>query len=64
MFVYIDDIWHPLGEDETTVCGLIVPHGSDWARMVPDGELIHCGSLATKPVDKPAPKAKAKAKKG
>jgi hypothetical protein len=60
MFVYLEDAWHPIGDDEHTECGLVVPPLETWVREVPEGETIHCGPLAS--VDE-KPKAKPKAKK-
>jgi hypothetical protein len=57
VYVYLEGAWHPIADDEHTPCGLVVPHGTEWATETP--EVIHCGPNATK---KPEP-VKAKAKK-
>ena len=55
-FVFFDDIYHPLGDDETTTCcGVVVAHETPWVSAVPDGATLH--------TDAPKPKSKAKAKK-
>jgi len=53
MYVELDGAWHPIGDNETTPCGLVVPHGTEWTSEKPDE--IHCGPDATE-----KPKAKAK----
>ena len=55
-YVQIDGVWHEAAEDETTVCGLVIPiGGTPWTREQPDK--IHCGVNATKAAPKAEPKA-------
>mgnify|MGYP001616956441 FL=1 len=50
-FVFFDDIYHLLGDDETTTCcGVVVAHDTPWVSEVPDGATLHAD----------VPKAKAK----
>lgn len=49
MYVELDDAWHPIADNETTPCGLVVPHGTPWVTEKPAE--IHCGPDAT---EKPA----------
>lgn len=60
-YVQIEGVWHEIGEDERTVCGLVIPYpGTLLTRETPDK--VHCGANATeKPAaKKPAAKAKKK----
>jgi len=58
MYVYLDSAWHPIGDDEHTECGIVIPPLETWVSEVAEGETIHCGPDATE-----APKAVAKSTK-
>lgn len=61
--VSIDGTSHLLGEDETTTCGIVVPHGTPFTRE-PEGKLCPvCFPEEAKPEVESKPKAKPKAKK-
>ena len=48
-FVFFDDTYHPLGEDETTTCcGVVVAHDTPWVSEVPDGAMLHSEVLKAK----------------
>ena len=55
-YTFLDDAWHAIGEDEQTVCGLVIPHGNGWvtAAVSPAVKSPHCGP----DVEEPAAKAK------
>lgn len=70
-YVFIDGAWHSItgDKDETTECGIVVPHGLDFVHTVPDGATAHCGPQATEapkkaPAKKAAPKRTKATKKG
>lgn len=52
-YTELDGAWHAIGEDETTYCGLVIPHGNGY-RPLEEGEKPHCGPGVEEP------KAKAK----
>lgn len=60
MFVYLEDAWHPIADDERTACGIVIPPLQSWVRDVPEGEPIHCGPTATVNDAPKKPKAKKK----
>jgi hypothetical protein len=57
MFVYLEDAWHPIGDNEHTPCGIVVPPLTPWERKAP--EPLHCGPNAAEVIK---PKAKGKKK--
>lgn len=52
-YTVLDKRWHAIGEDETTYCGLVIPHGNGYAPL-PGGETAHCGPGVEKPKAKKA----------
>lgn len=57
-YVLIDGAWHAIAGDknETTECGIVVPHGMDFVRTVPADAKAHCGPQVVEAAAKPAPK--------
>lgn len=43
MYVYLEDAWHYLDDNEHTTCGIVVPPNGTWERAVPEGQTLHCG---------------------
>lgn len=41
-YTELDGKWHAIGFGETTVCGIVIPHGNGYS-LLPDGKKSHCG---------------------
>lgn len=40
-YTEIDGKYHLIAEDETTDCGLVIPHGNGWVYELPEKAKLH-----------------------